>query len=292
MSKKNVYTDIDLNANSLLNGGFEAVSSLPQTNLFKGRQVMYQNLPYWYNGSEWITVPVGLFWSLTQSNAENGVIPISLVASSDSIFPQITPELKNKSRTILCDIESRNGITDLFGDLANCLPNVRYEIYLHANNDCSIQFSENIVCNISRFRTGNPYPTTFRMLANDWAKIEFVKIEHEKQIQVVFADIECVTFSTVNIYGSNTDTSAGDTTTETLNDLETENPANGLFYFKPELGSHQPYLIANDKLQPTLYQLVSNQKDKDISKIWQASDGSNKIAINLNDLFEILLNNK
>ena len=35
--------DLNINENSLKNGRFEEVSSLPSTNLFVGRQVVYNN---------------------------------------------------------------------------------------------------------------------------------------------------------------------------------------------------------------------------------------------------------
>lgn len=40
----------------LKNSGFEVVTSLPRTNLFVGRQVMYNGQLYVYNGSQWVNV--------------------------------------------------------------------------------------------------------------------------------------------------------------------------------------------------------------------------------------------
>lgn len=53
MAKKDKYVDIDLRGNSIQNGRFEEVSSLPTTNLFVGRKVCYGGKDYMYNGTAW-----------------------------------------------------------------------------------------------------------------------------------------------------------------------------------------------------------------------------------------------
>lgn len=294
MSERDFLTDINMNGNKFVFGGFEPVQTLPQDGLFLGRQVMYNKQPYWYNGSEWISFPTGLYWSLIQSNAENGTIPVSIQSASDSIFPQISEQSVNKSRNIICNNTS-SIINNLFGDLTNCLPNIRYDIYLHTSSECKIYFSTDIFCNIDR--TGaTQYPSGFYMRANDWAKIQFIKItDSNGSVQLVYADIECVTIAETyrQVAGRYTDTTAGEITSDTLNDMEKNQPANGLFFFGTKNGGNlQPYVIANQTLQPTLYTLITNQKDKDVTQIWQSKDGSNKIAMNLNDLIETILNNR
>ena len=45
--------NIDAETNKLEKAGFEDVNSLPTTNLFVGRQVLYNNSVYYYNGENW-----------------------------------------------------------------------------------------------------------------------------------------------------------------------------------------------------------------------------------------------
>lgn len=53
MASKEFKTDIDLQGNSIKNGGFEVVTSLPTTNNFVGRIVTYQGRSYIWGGSAW-----------------------------------------------------------------------------------------------------------------------------------------------------------------------------------------------------------------------------------------------
>lgn len=46
-------TDLDLQGNSIINGGFEVVESLPTTNNFEGRQVVYQGRTYTFHNGEY-----------------------------------------------------------------------------------------------------------------------------------------------------------------------------------------------------------------------------------------------
>lgn len=294
MSERDFLTNINMNGNQFVLGGFEVVQSLPTNGLFLGRQIMYNKQPYWYNGNEWITFPVGLYWSLVQSNAENGTISVTIQSASDSIFPQISAQSVNKSRNIICE-NSASIINDLFGNLSTCLPNVRYDIYLHTSTECKIYFSKEIFCNIDRTDV-TPYPSGFYMRAKDWAKIQFIKItDSDGSVQLIYADIECVSIAETyrQVAGSYTDTTAGETTSDTLNELENYLPSNGMFFFQTKYGGTlQPYLIANEALQPKLYSLITRQKDKDTTPVWQAKDKSNKVAMNLNDLFELILSNR
>lgn len=54
MASRDSYCDFNLNGGKLFGTGFEEVNSLPTTNLFAGRQVMYNGRPHVYNGNTWI----------------------------------------------------------------------------------------------------------------------------------------------------------------------------------------------------------------------------------------------
>lgn len=53
-----IYDHINMNSNSINNGKFESVSSLPTSNLFKGRIVYnsIDNTNYYYNGTKWVSI--------------------------------------------------------------------------------------------------------------------------------------------------------------------------------------------------------------------------------------------
>lgn len=53
-----IYDHINMNSNSINNGKFESVSSLPTSNLFKGRLVYNStdNNNYYYNGTKWVSI--------------------------------------------------------------------------------------------------------------------------------------------------------------------------------------------------------------------------------------------
>lgn len=53
-----IYDHINMNSNSINNGKFEPVSSLPTSNLFKGRLVYNSadNTNYYYNGTKWVSI--------------------------------------------------------------------------------------------------------------------------------------------------------------------------------------------------------------------------------------------
>lgn len=78
MANKDSYCDFDLNGGKLLEAGFEEVNVLPTTNLFVGRQVMYNGQLYVYNGERWINVnspyEANLQWG--GRNITNGFSPI------------------------------------------------------------------------------------------------------------------------------------------------------------------------------------------------------------------------
>lgn len=65
-------TDIDLEYNSIVKGGFEPLPSLPIENNSLGRQV-FKGKPYWWNGTEWISwteIDPNQFWQTDKANAE------------------------------------------------------------------------------------------------------------------------------------------------------------------------------------------------------------------------------
>lgn len=53
-----IFDTINLYSNSIINGKFESVSSLPTSNLFKGRLVYNStdNTNYYYNGTKWVSI--------------------------------------------------------------------------------------------------------------------------------------------------------------------------------------------------------------------------------------------
>lgn len=53
-----IFDNINIYSNSIINGKFESVSSLPTSNLFKGRLVYNStdNTNYYYNGTNWVSI--------------------------------------------------------------------------------------------------------------------------------------------------------------------------------------------------------------------------------------------
>lgn len=53
-----IFDNINVHSNSIINGKFESVSSLPTSNLFKGRLVYnsIDNTNYYYNGTKWVSI--------------------------------------------------------------------------------------------------------------------------------------------------------------------------------------------------------------------------------------------
>lgn len=70
--------NIDAERNKFEEAGFEVVSALPTTNLFPGRQVVYFNQLYMYNGSQWINITAPHEANLQRGgrNIESGFSPI------------------------------------------------------------------------------------------------------------------------------------------------------------------------------------------------------------------------
>ena len=66
--------DLNINENSLKNGRFEEVSSLPSTNLFVGRQVVYNNKIYIYTDSGWISTSQIKYKTTAEWEAENPIL--------------------------------------------------------------------------------------------------------------------------------------------------------------------------------------------------------------------------
>ena len=66
--------DLNINENSLKNGRFEEVSSLPSTNLFVGRQVVYNNKIYIYTDSGWISTSQIKYKTTTEWETENPIL--------------------------------------------------------------------------------------------------------------------------------------------------------------------------------------------------------------------------
>ena len=66
--------DLNINENSLKNGRFEEVSSLPSTNLFVGRQVVYNNKIYIYTDSGWISTSQIKYKTTKEWETENPIL--------------------------------------------------------------------------------------------------------------------------------------------------------------------------------------------------------------------------
>lgn len=66
--------DLNINENSLKNGRFEEVSSLPSTNLFVGRQVVYNNKIYIYTDSDWISTSQIKYKTTKEWETENPIL--------------------------------------------------------------------------------------------------------------------------------------------------------------------------------------------------------------------------
>lgn len=66
--------DLNINENSLKNGRFEEVSSLPSTNLFIGRQVVYNNKIYIYTDSGWISTSQIKYKTTKEWETENPIL--------------------------------------------------------------------------------------------------------------------------------------------------------------------------------------------------------------------------
>ena len=66
--------DLNINENSLKNGRFEEVSSLPSTNLFVGRQVVYNNKIYIYTDSGWISTSQIKYKTTEEWETENPIL--------------------------------------------------------------------------------------------------------------------------------------------------------------------------------------------------------------------------
>lgn len=66
--------DLNINENSLKNGRFEEVSSLPSTNLFVGRQVVYNNKIYIYTDSGWISTSQIKYKTTAEWETENPIL--------------------------------------------------------------------------------------------------------------------------------------------------------------------------------------------------------------------------
>lgn len=127
-------TDIDLEYNSIVKGGFEPLPSLPIENNSLGRQV-FKSKPYWWNGTEWISwenVDPNQFWQTDKANAE--VEPMSADAAPGTSFITFFKDADNdafkRSRQFL--VVFYTGLSDkihtnFIDDTRYLLDNVRYQ---------------------------------------------------------------------------------------------------------------------------------------------------------------------
>lgn len=96
-------SDLDLSNNHIVNGGFEEVSSLPTENLSIGREVIYNNEKYVYNGTDWIKVLMG-----ANSFKVNG----QTIALGDGLDSDVGVLLLGtiQDGAMLCKVSINNGV--------------------------------------------------------------------------------------------------------------------------------------------------------------------------------------
>lgn len=132
-------TDIDLEYNSIVKGGFEPLPSLPIENNSLGRQV-FKGKPYWWNGTEWISwenVDPNQFWQTDKANAENAQT-ISIEPNKSVIDKLDELGLLSTSRSFYCAFDSPDDITiEIFKNLDKLATYVRYEFLLGPSQNVS-----------------------------------------------------------------------------------------------------------------------------------------------------------
>jgi hypothetical protein len=164
---------IDMSTNPFINAGFEYVENLPTNNNFIGRQVFYNNKPYYYTGKEWITFPensggggaTGNFWNLLEANPE--VTASSYLPTDDSVgvFEYLfsREELK-KSRDIVVDFSRYQG-GRTFRDFFSAYIDDVYTVYPY-----EWAYEQNTDLRFTRFKvllTNNPYTYPIAILLPD-----------------------------------------------------------------------------------------------------------------------------
>lgn len=180
---------IDMSANPFINAGFENVEELPTVNNFIGRQVFYNSIPYYWNGSTWISLigTTGDFWSLTQANAEVSACEVAINNSTESIFPKVLASYGDyiHSRNIVVDLsnysDESNYVFDLFGDISNVPTGVRYSIFITGNNPLKLDFPKQYLTNISAIHTPDgAHEESYTIAYSSATKIDFVKLGANK----------------------------------------------------------------------------------------------------------------
>lgn len=163
---------IDMSRNPFIKAGFEYVEELPTKDNFIGRQVFFNNKPYYYTGKEWITFPensggepTGDFWNLVEANPE--VIASSYLPADDSVgvFEHLFNQgnLK-KSRDIVVDFSRYQG-GRTFRDFFSVYIDEVYSVYPYEwayEQDTDLRFT--------RFKvllTNNPYTYPIAIMVPD-----------------------------------------------------------------------------------------------------------------------------
>lgn len=69
--EKKVLTDLNLQNNKLVQAGFEVVTALPTTNLFDGREVLFDTKKYYCVNNTWIRLVAGSLSPVAKSGSYN-----------------------------------------------------------------------------------------------------------------------------------------------------------------------------------------------------------------------------
>jgi hypothetical protein len=195
---------IDMSTNPFIKAGFEYVEELPTKYNFIGRQVFFNNNPYWWTGKEWITFPensgggepTGDFWNLLEANPETDYSVVEIKNRLDSVFPLFYENYGTylNSRNIYVDLskyeDSYSYIMDLFGDIKEVPIGVRYHIFVGGyNNNLKIDFPLEYSTNWSYTHTPGFDGYTSELYCIPYSKaikIEFIKLSDS----FVWVDVE------------------------------------------------------------------------------------------------------
>jgi hypothetical protein len=195
---------IDMSTNPFIKAGFEYVEELPTKYNFIGRQVFFNNNPYWWTGKEWITFPensgggepTGDYWNLLEANPETDYSVVEIKNRLDSVFPLLYENYGTylNSRNIYVDLskyeDSYSYIMDLFGDIKEVPIGVRYHIFVGGyNNNLKIDFPLEYSTNWSFTHTPGFDGYTSELYCIPYSKaikIEFIKLSDS----FVWVDVE------------------------------------------------------------------------------------------------------
>lgn len=228
MAEVDFLTSINLKGNTLKNAGFEVLTALPTTDNFVGRQIFYNNKPYFWTGSTWVTFNEedcsGEFWALYEANPEVLDCIISISNSSESVFPIMYKKYKSYlySRNIYVDLSSFSDtilyINDVFGDIKSVPEGVRYHIYLSGINDnLKIDFPIDYNTNWTLTHINLSGIECFTIPYAKCVKIEFIKLSDSN----IWVDVE--NYGGMPGYSTATATNSEESTNNIVNYCDNNN---------------------------------------------------------------------